>query len=950
MKTKAVIIFVVVAIVFLASCGAPKTEFPTTNNAPTEVLSTATASPTSSPTPIPPPPVISASNVVNLQEDFSIGQGRVSDAVWLSDGNVALAYPKGISIYDPDTGTFIKSIEPAIGMSRYSIISPDGKHVASLMYEDNEVIVWDTDTGKVERELETGCPLHYFSYQAIAFNSDGSKLAACSEEGVSLWDLTSWNIINTFELKRKDFLSITFNSTNDNLATSSYSNGYADTVIWDTTTGTMIEKIPQFKSFAVNLRFSHQGNLLAWINPNFFYTNTSIYNLDTHQMLPAIYDPMVAVFEFSPDDATLTFGGSYGWGTRLFDIVAGKFITEPNNNSAYLIKYSPDGRRFVAGWGDFFIFRKIGDAQSVHLAAFDTYSQVQFDPKGKYIAVGGGDALVSLWDTQSKEKVFDHILANGNDFLFTPNGDGIVTNAWENGVWVLQEWNLSSKSRKTFGSITTEWDRYLMPLPLFSPSGDLLLLERTKPWSDPLIGFWDAHSKEFLFEISIPGLSDYKFSPNGKMFASAGENTIDFWDLNSQQVLMQIKCPAQIANIAFSPDGNSIAATATNGVYVWDTNSGKLIHEFNDLKGLPQKSQTSEPIRQAAFSPQGNILAAIGYDKEAHKTLFVWDLDKNELMYRITGDSDPNAGYAGYVGLLFSPGGSFVVTTGLKRLDNVEFIQFWDTSSGQLIKTLDYPVGFNDHAPYLNRFGFSPDGRQFVVVDGIVHVLQVPASSDNGKEDIPPTSIPIPTTLPTIPPTAIPTVDISRAAFFSGWENGQPSNTPNIVLDSENIAGYYNSSTPPPEAGARSFEQWATFEMAPNGGYNYLMVAGYSQSPSSYIYFKLFDKNIKIEKGMKLRYWIYTYEGKTFAIDGKFTDGATVREFNNNGYLTDQNGNRIHPAYQSAYDTNYWRYVEVDLSSAAGQTLDYLMVSFDNGDSGLIGPIRAYIDNLSIAP
>ena len=53
--------------------------------------------------------------------------------------------------------------------------------------------------------------------------------------------------------------------------------------------------------------------------------------------------------------------------------------------------------------------------------------------------------------------------------------------------------------------------------------------------------------------------------------------------------------------------------------------------------------------------------------------------------------------------------------------------------------------------------------------------------------------------------------------------------------------------------------------------------------------------NIKIQNGMKLRYYIYTYQGRTFAVDGHFTDGNSMRDLNNGGYLTDQNGVRIQP-------------------------------------------------------
>ena len=136
-------------------------------------------------------------------------------------------------------------------------------------------------------------------------------------------------------MERKDLFSIAFNPKNNTLATSGYSNGYTDTIVWDLATGKPIKKLPQVSSYTVNLRFSHQGDILAWINPrDFFNTYTSLYDINTSQKIQTINDRNVAVFEFSPDDTMLTLGGIYGWGTRNFDIATSKFITEPNNNSA----------------------------------------------------------------------------------------------------------------------------------------------------------------------------------------------------------------------------------------------------------------------------------------------------------------------------------------------------------------------------------------------------------------------------------------------------------------------------------------------------------------------------------------------------------------------------------------------------------------------------------------
>jgi len=671
---------------------------------------------------------------MNLQEDFRIGRGAVSDAAWMPDGNVALVYSTGISIYDSDTGNLIKSVEPENKAIGSSIMSPDGKHVATPMYKDNKILVWDANTGKIEYELEIKCQAQIFFGQEIAFNSDGSQLAVCDKGGVSLWGLSSGKKINTFKIKSIDRLSMAFNPKNNTLATSRSAIGFFDITIWDLVSGKAIKTLPQ--TAGENIRFNHQGNVLAWKGTDSKGSKITFYDINTDQTVQTIYVDGYQVFEFSPDDKTLTLGGDNGWGTRLLDIATGEFVTEPNDNAAYLIKYSPDSSRFVAGWNDFSVFKNIDSAELKQLGSFIRYSQIAFDPKGKYIAAGGN--FVALWDLQTKKRTLDHISANGNNFLFTPNGNGFISNVWNNNNWwaSIQQWDLRAENQQNFEGTTA--DSYTInKLPLFSLSGDLLAIGI--PYDQPVptftqsgatyIRFWDANSKKILFDVKHSYLSDYEFSPNGKIFASAGEKVIYFWDLDTQKTLKQLDCPVKISDISFSPDSALIAAAAANGVYVWDTTSGKLISEFHELKDIFPKATGISSTRQVVFSPQGNILAAIGYDKDLHEILFAWDLSNNQLLYKIVGDKNPMGDWwnlPGRAGLLFSPDGSFIVTSGLKRQDSYsEYIQFWDTSSGQLIRTLDYIVGFNFFSPYQSPFGFSPDGRLFAVADGTVHILYV---------------------------------------------------------------------------------------------------------------------------------------------------------------------------------------------------------------------------------
>jgi len=174
------------------------------------------------------------------------------------------------------------------------------------------------------------------------------------------------------------------------------------------------------------------------------------------------------------------------------------------------------------------------------------------------------------------------------------------------------------------------------------------------------------------------------------------------------------------------------------------------------------------------------------------------------------------------------------------------------------------------------------------------------------------------------------------ASLSSGWEDGQPLGNSDVVLYSKDVAGPFNTMSPPPECSRRSGEQQ-------HSGTNALMISGTSNAAYAYCYCKVFDDNIAIQAGTKLKYWIWHQGTPKVAVDGQFSDGSTIRD----GGFKDQNGVSIHPGLRPD-PIGSWTYVEVDLSSAAGKTLDFLMIGFDNGNNGFTGSYRAYVDDFSI--
>jgi hypothetical protein len=183
-------------------------------------------------------------------------------------------------------------------------------------------------------------------------------------------------------------------------------------------------------------------------------------------------------------------------------------------------------------------------------------------------------------------------------------------------------------------------------------------------------------------------------------------------------------------------------------------------------------------------------------------------------------------------------------------------------------------------------------------------------------------------------------VSAQTIMFESGWENGEFHGYRDRIAYSRDVVGYFNTTNPPPESSRRYQETVRSGDFS-------LMMAGYSRNSYAYCYYHVIDMAVEVVAGMKIGYWIFHQEGTAkVAVDGHFADGSTIRDFGG-GVLTDQYGISIHPGARRD-PMNQWYYVEVDLTAAAGKTLDFIMFGFDNGSDGFTGRYRCYVDDFRI--
>jgi hypothetical protein len=111
----------------------------------------------------------------------------------------------------------------------------------------------------------------------------------------------------------------------------------------------------------------------------------------------------------------------------------------------------------------------------------------------------------------------------------------------------------------------------------------------------------------------------------------------------------------------------------------------------------------------------------------------------------------------------------------------------------------------------------------------------------------------------------------------------------------------------------------------------------------SYCYFLLFEDDIIIMNGTKLRYHIFHVDSQNVAVGFVTKDGISLFDTG----LTDQNGLPIAPEYRQN-PLNEWLYIEVDLTPLEGKVIDYIIAGYNDPVSIETGNFRSYIDNLSI--
>ncbi|MFN6515196.1 MAG: NB-ARC domain-containing protein [Nostoc sp. CreGUA01] len=291
-------------------------------------------------------------------------------------------------------------------------------------------------------------------------------------------------------------------------------------------------------------------------------------------------------------------------------------------------KFSPDGQHFAVGdtKGELHIWQLSGMQPLMSIQAHEGWVLgADWHPDGTML-VSGVDRAVSLWDARTGQKVRDlHgysscILA----LAWSPDGKYVACGGQQS---LLVVWNATTGERLTeLGSKSGDRSCWIPSL-TWLPDGAVL----AAGYTDSTIKFWDVVTGECIRVIS-----DYDnwvlsvaMHPNGKILASSGyDKTVKLWDWQTGECLYVVNTQEPFHCLAWSPDGERLAGGNMNGyvVNLWD----------GSLQCLKVLQGHENWVWSVSWSPDSRTLVSASFDQ----VIKLWNTQTGQCVKTLRGYSN----------------------------------------------------------------------------------------------------------------------------------------------------------------------------------------------------------------------------------------------------------------------------------------------------------------------
>jgi WD40 repeat protein len=313
--------------------------------------------------------------------------GSVNSAIYSRDGSRILTVSTDgtAKLREAPSLKLLSTIANKEYYFRKATISSDARRIATID-TDNVSSLWDSESGKRLVSLNDSSSL-----EAIAFSSDGSKLAVVKEyRTIAILNSIDGSTVRELTGASHIISDLAF-SPNGLIVAATSVDGTAR--LWNLVTGEMYATLKGHRAFIACVQFSNDGTRLVTASAD---STARIWDSATGNQLAVLRGHSsrpVSSAEFSPDGRRVVTGGSDG--ARIFDALTGRQLVIIRNPGG-TAHFSPSGQLLIAGSR---VWEAETGSQLMELKGHTgTVSSAVFSPDGAHGLTASQDGTARLWD------------------------------------------------------------------------------------------------------------------------------------------------------------------------------------------------------------------------------------------------------------------------------------------------------------------------------------------------------------------------------------------------------------------------------------------------------------------------------------------------------------------------------------------------------------------------
>ncbi len=546
----------------------------------------------------------------------------------------------------------------------------------------------------------------------MAFSPDRQYLAVGTWVGLWMYDLQTLSPIMLFETERGMVGCVAFSPNGKWIAVS---NSDQILKVLDIQNGTCLTQV-KTSDYVTGLTFSPNNRYLAVAYAS--SSTAEIYNIETGEPLPkfATNTEKANYFRpisFSPDTRLIvstcetdTSQTPTAEGIVVWDVESAQQIAFLAAHTSWIstLCFSPCGKFIASGGEDGAVY--VWDVNTwqqakVYADYGDVYRIIpSYSPEGILRAAivaydETGPATITVSDLESGEQLYKEQIW-GNTVEFSTVHD------WGNTVEFSNGSQLAYECRHEFinvWTLETPHTRQFVHSPISFPKSAIFSQDRNTlavKYHHEGVVLWDIASQRSRPAIQGASAGKNQFvykSVDDKLYiASIKADNVTLWEADGDGIPLIEGMDRKYwsALPALAPTGNLFAyATEDGTLKVWDVQRGAQLYELTHPLDHDDDDEEDDgdEVRELKFSPDGRLLASESRFTSAR----LWNLQTGEEVDTFPSD------IRGIIG--FSPCSRYLFSFG------EEYIQLWDIASAEMCQTSITPEQVTD------EFAFSPCGQ-----------------------------------------------------------------------------------------------------------------------------------------------------------------------------------------------------------------------------------------------